>query len=174
VFGDARTASRVESAAHVLESWEKTKKRERAERGEDASALAGVPRSLPALQRAQRIAAKATAAGFRWQDARGALAKLEEELTELRDELGPGVAPPAGEALERAERELGDVLLAAATLGHYTGLDPERALRGALRRYEGRFREMERALAGSLAGVTLERQLEEWRRAKEREEPGRP
>ena len=81
VFGDAR----ADDAAHVLENWEKIKERERKEKRADASALAGVPKTLPALQRANRIGSKAIGAGFRWADADGALAKLEEEVRELRE-----------------------------------------------------------------------------------------
>ncbi|MEO0652391.1 MAG: MazG family protein, partial [Planctomycetota bacterium] len=80
VFGGVE----VDGTGAVVANWEAIKQAERAARkGEDASALAGVPQAMGAVQRAQRLGAKAMATGFRWADARGALAKLREEVDEL-------------------------------------------------------------------------------------------
>ena len=114
VFGDVK----VDSSERAIANWEKIKAAERKQEEKDASALAGVPVALPALQRASRVAAKAISAGFKWADASGALAKLREEMREFEQAW-------AGGDRERVEAELGDVLLAAAFLGHYLGLDPE-------------------------------------------------
>ncbi len=160
VFGEAQ----ADGAAAVVASWERIKQEERRARRADASALAGVPLALPALQRAARLGAKAVAAGFRWSDARGALAKLEEELAELRAALD---AAPRDAA--RVEAELGDVLVSAAFLGHYLELDPERAARAALRRFEARFRSMEAEAGGALRERSPDELLALWTRAKERE-----
>ncbi len=157
VFGDVK----VESSTHAIANWEKIKAAERASEEQDASALAGVPLALPALQRASRIAAKAISAGFRWSDERGALAKLHEEVEELAQALGRGV-----EDRRAVEEELGDVLLAAAFLGHYLELDPERAARGALRRFEQRFRRMEASLGERLRSTPLEGLVAAWQQAK--------
>lgn len=164
VFGDVV----VDGSAAAIANWEKIKQSERATKGEDASALAGVPSSLPALQRALRIGAKARTAGFRWTDAAGALAKLREELDELAAELER--APGADQALrrERIEAELGDVLLSGAFLGCYLDVDPERAARAALRRFEARFREMERDLGPSLRLLSPDALAAAWRAAKAR------
>ncbi len=160
------------SASAVVRSWEATKRAEREAAGEDTSALAGIPVTLPALQRASRMCRKAVAAGFHWKNARGALGKLEEELDELRAELPadlledparPGL-PPAARA--RVEEELGDVLMAAAFLGGYLDLDPEALVRRALRRFEARFRHMESQLGGTLAGRDLDTMMDAWRIAK--------
>jgi MazG family protein len=168
VFADAE----AETPERVLVNWEAIKKQERAGKQEDQSAVAGVPVALPALQRAHRLSGKAVAAGFRWDDPRGALAKVHEEVREL-DEALAGLdltrdgllgADPAQRA--RVEEELGDVLLAAAFLGRYLDVDPERATRTALRRFESRFRAMESELGGALAGQSLERMLSAWRAAK--------
>lgn len=161
VFGEAQ----VSGSGAVVANWERIKQEERRERRADASALAGVPLALPALQRAARLGAKAIAAGFRWSDARGAQAKLDEELGELREALAR--APDDPERSARVEHELGDVLVAVAFLGHYLELDPERAARAALRRFEARFRHMEAALAGPLAERGQDELLAAWRRAKE-------
>ena len=169
VFGELT----VESTGEVLRNWEAIKKAERESQQQDSSALAGVPRALPALQRAERLCGKALAAGFRWDDAAGALAKVEEELVELQGELSPEVlqAPEPAELdahqRERIAAELGDLLMAAAFLGRYLKIDPERALRDALRRFEGRFRWMEARVEGSLAERSLEELMTAWREAKQ-------
>ncbi len=158
VFGDAN----VDSAAHVVENWERIKERERLEKDADASALAGVPSALPALQRANRLGAKAIAAGFRWSDAEGALEKIEEELCEVR------AAFEAGDETAVA-RELGDLLLAAALFGNYVETDAEGAAREAVRRFERRFRTMERTLGGSLRETDLDGLIRAWERVKAEE-----
>ena len=166
VFGDVE----VDGAEHALVNWERIKQAERAKKRADTSALAGVPTAMPALQRADRLNQKAIAAGFRWQDARGAWEKVHEETRELAALWPAEGVPDADDPALRArlEHELGDLLLAGATLGSYLEIDPERALREALRRYEARFRGMEEELDGSLAGHGLETLLEAWGRAKAR------
>jgi tetrapyrrole methylase family protein/MazG family protein len=168
VFGTRGAAS----AEEALARWEAVKKSERGASAKDDSALAGIPRGLPALQRAGRVCDKAIAAGFRWQDAGGALAKLREEIMELEAVL-PSEALARREILEldatRREavaHELGDVLLAAAHLARYVGLEPEQLAREAVRRFEARFRVMERELGGSLTGRALDELLAAWGRAK--------
>jgi ATP diphosphatase len=155
VFGDVR----ADSADAALASWESVKREERAGKKEDASALAGIPAALPALQRARRVCEKAVAAGFRWSDASEAVAKIAEEERELREALEGG--DPA-----RIEHELGDVLLAGAFAASYLGLDPEKLCRDALRRFESRFREMEGALESPLASHSKETLLAAWAKVK--------
>ncbi len=154
VFGSAE----VSSTGEVLENWEAIKEQERAEKQTDASALAGVPKALPALQRANRVGGKAITAGFRWSSVEGALAKLEEEVREVREAIAIG-DPDA------IERELGDVLLAGALLGNYTQVDAERATRSAVRRFEDRFRRVEDEF-GSVRGIDLDQLMAAWERAK--------
>ena len=168
VFGDVT----VDGADEVLTNWEAIKQREREEKEVDASALAGLPKALPALQRAARTCEKAMAAGFRWPAAAGALAKVDEELRELHEALDgaplddpdrPRLAP---DRRARVEEELGDLLLAGAYLGHYLRIDPEAALRAALRRFEGRFRAMEADGEGPLEGSPVAALVARWERAK--------
>ena len=159
VFGDADATS----ADGAIRNWEAIKKAERLAKHGDASAVAGVPAALPALQRTDRIGQKAIAAGFRWQDASGALAKLEEEVRELRE----AVENAGGEGDARVEEELGDVLLAGALVGTYLSIDPERATRSALRRFEQRFRRVEAELGERLRDATLDELVAAWGRAKD-------
>ncbi len=177
VFGDVQ----VDSASEALANWERIKQRERAGAQADASALAGVPAGMGALQRAQRMGKKAVAAGFRWADDGGALDKLKEELAELEQALAGRPpessprksaqhgSPPDELARARIEHELGDVLIAAAFLGNYLRIDPEAAARKALRRFETRFRDMEVTLKKPLQECTLEQMMDAWRAAKAKE-----
>ena len=171
VFGDVA----VEGSEHVVANWEKIKQAEREAKDADQSALAGVPVALPALQRADRIVAKAMSAGFKWSDADGALAKLVEEVRELSAVCAEGRAGAPSEAAgadgdaehrERLEHELGDVLIAAAFLGRYLDIDPERAARRAVRRFERRFRAMETSLGQRLREAPLDELVRAWEAAK--------
>ena len=148
VFGDAEVA---DAAAQSL-AWEETKALERRDKaraqGEAASLLEGIPLALPALTRAQKLQRRAARVGFDWPDAAPVLAKIEEELGELRAEIA-AAAPPA-----RLADELGDLLFAVVNLGRHLGVDGEAALRQTNAKFERRFRAIEAALAA--AGRTLE------------------
>jgi len=158
VFGDVV----AEDADTVLANWEAIKQAERKGSQEDASALAGVPLALPALQRAARISSKAVSAGFKWSNADGAAAKVAEEQRELEQALAAHGMRKGPEV----EHELGDVLLAAAFLASYLELDPESLCRTALMRFEGRFRAMEKDLPGPMKEQTLAVLMAAWERAK--------
>ena len=121
---------------------------ELAKRKEKNDSAAGImrrrPEKLPALTLGSRITEKSAAVGFEWEDWRGALAKAEEEFQELRDALAAGSAGSAGSA--EAENELGDAIFALVNLGRMIKADPERAVRGSIRRFLHRFHVMEQAL----------------------------
>src|SRR6185312_9497431 len=97
VFGDMTAAD----ADEVLRNWEKLKAKEKGERG----ILGGVPRSMPALTRAQRIGEKVSRVGFDWEDSRGSRAKVSEELAELDRAIAAGDATAV-------EEEMGDLFFA--------------------------------------------------------------
>ena len=168
VFGEVV----AKDAETVLANWEAIKKSERADKQEDASALAGVPIALPALQRAARISSKAVSAGFKWSSAEGALAKVEEEQRELEYALEQSgmLADPkakcAPELRAAVEAEMGDVLLSSAFLASYLDLDPEGLCRKALTRFEERFRSMEADLPGPMKDLPLGVLMSAWERAK--------
>ena len=162
VFGDVA----VSGSGEVVKNWERIKADERKQKGQaPRSAIGGVPISLPALVRAERLTEKAGAVGFDWPEARSVLAKVREELDELTEAIEGG-------APERVEHELGDLLFAVANLGRWVKAHPEEALRGALRRFESRFHHIERAL-GERGKSPRESTLDEmdalWDEAKERE-----
>jgi MazG family protein len=128
VFGEVE----VTGSDEVLSNWEKIKKQEYGDRG----VLAGLPRSFPALARAQRISEKVSKVGFDWPDARGSRDKVSEELGELDRAV-------AGESKERVESELGDVLFALVNFARHQGIDAELALRKTSDRFAGRFAHVE-------------------------------
>ncbi len=134
VFADTE----VRDSAEVLQNWSKIKAAER-KHSADTSALAGVPKAMPALIRAQRISEKAASAGFDWRQVSQVITKMREELDEveaaIRDE-GP----------ERVEEELGDVLFATVNLARHLRLRGEDALGKATDRFSDRFRKMEAEL----------------------------
>ena len=171
VFGDAT----AENSAQVLDRWEQIKKVERAEADEDSSALAGIPRGMPALLRAMRVSGKAVTAGFRWRDVAGSLDKLREEMGELEASLPPEALSSLGSpdlddaAWKAIDHELGDVLMAAAFLSSYLGRDPEILVKRALTRFEGRFRAMEADLDGDLRR-DLDELVVAWNQVKQRED----
>ncbi len=135
VFGDA--AARADDD-HVS-AWEVQKLAERLARAE-SGVLAGVPGALPALTRAEKLTARAARVGFDWPDADAVLAKLDEELAELRAEFAAGDAG-------RLEDELGDILFVVANLARKLRVDPEAALRRGNAKFTARFEAVERLLA---------------------------
>jgi ATP diphosphatase len=123
------------AVSDVSDSWEKIKRTER--QGKQKSGiLDDIPVSLPALTRAQKIQKRASRVGFDWADVAGVFEKLEEEICELKEALVEG---------EKAaiESELGDVLFCVVNLARHLDFDAETAMRGATRKFEGRFRLME-------------------------------
>jgi dephospho-CoA kinase len=161
VFGDAK----ADSADHALKNWEKEKAKEKTAPG--ASCLDGVPKNLPALQKAARVIEKVTKVGFQWDDMNGPLSKVEEEFSELRTEIfkleefqkSSAAANPESAAQEtalrqRIEAEMGDLLFTLSNVSFLMKVNPEDALRSTLARFEKRFRHVESRIKG--LGKTLE------------------
>lgn len=141
VFADEK----VSGTGEVLHNWERIKAAERAveagksgERGKkgERGVLGGVPRSLPALTRAQRVGEKVARVGFDWPDARGSRAKVGEEIGEL------DAAIAAGDK-DQIEAELGDALFALVNLARHLDVDAEGALRRTIDKFTGRFEHVE-------------------------------
>jgi nucleoside triphosphate diphosphatase len=156
VFGSERLAD----ADAVREAWERRKVGERAGR---ESMLAGVARSLPALTAAYRLTQKAAGVGFDWAEAADVLAKIDEELAEVRAELD-GTADRA-----RLQEEIGDLLFTVANLARKLEVDPEAALAGTNLKFRRRFAHIETRLAEqgrSVIDATLEEMDALWVEAK--------
>ena len=163
VFG----GERVDSAAAQSVSWEAVKAAERAEkaadRGRAASVLDGVALGLPGLTRAVKLQKRAARVGFDWPEATQVLDKIDEELSEIKEEIA------SGGGHERLEDEVGDLLFVLANLARHLGVDPEAALRHTNAKFERRFHRVEQSFAEGLESVSLDEMEEAWQRAKRRE-----
>lgn len=159
VFGDAV----ARTAREVAANWQRAKDGERA--APDAQAIAdAVPRALPALTRAEKIAARLSRRGFDWPSPRGPLEKLREELNELEAALD-------GTDRAATEHELGDVLLAAASLARHLEMSAELSLRHAVERLVARATAAEaiaRARGIEFHALGAAEQAEVWAEAKSR------
>jgi len=155
-------------------AWEALKQREREAAGEtDTSALAGIARGLPEWQRAIKLQKRAARVGFDWPGPAPVIAKLHEEIDEVRAEFAALDAAPGDAGVrERLEDEIGDLLFVAANLARHAGVDVGSALRRANRKFERRFRAMERLAAQhgtSLAAQPLAAQEGYWQAVKSAE-----
>src|SRR5688500_13568266 len=161
----------VEDADAQTREWDEHKRRER-EAGdhEDVSALAGIARGQPEWQRAVKRQHKAAKVGFDWPGPEPVIAKLHEEIEEVRVEFAAVAADP-GDAMARdkLEDELGDLLFVCANLARHAKVDVGSALRRANLKFERRFRAMEAMAAAdgtALEKLALEEQDRYWERAK--------
>jgi MazG family protein len=158
VFGK----DKLRTSDEVLKQWDVIKKGEKPSL--PASALAGVPRSLPALQKAEKIQRKAAKVGFDWRNADDVLAKIEEELQELK------VAKQTGNRRHYAE-ELGDILFAVVNLARFEKFEAEELLNGTTRKFIRRFEHIEKAVrreGRQLEECTLEELDAHWEAAKKK------
>jgi tetrapyrrole methylase family protein/MazG family protein len=166
VFGEdgARTSG------EVLRSWEAIKAKEREAKGkDDESMLDSVHKGLPAVMEAFQMTTKVSRVGFDWKDADGALAKLDEEVLELRDAIRTKTDSAA------VAEEVGDLLFVAVNVARLTGVDPESALKAANRKFRRRFRHVENQLRRDghrPADSTLEEMDRLWDEAKRAERGG--
>ncbi len=165
VFGDLS----AKDADEVLRNWERLKAKEKAGRG----ILGGVPRSLPALTRAQRIGEKVARVGFDWEDEAGSRKKVGEELAELDRAIASGDR-------SAMEAELGDVLFALVNLARHVAVDAEGALRRTIDKFSRRFAHVEQRVADEHGGwgaggekhtLPLEVLDRYWEEAKRKEAP---
>lgn len=155
VFGDESFGT----AEEVVRQWEERKKEEGKLR---ESILEGVPGTMPALLRAQRLQSRASKVGFDWKKIEDVIGKLEEELGEF------------GRALKeddpvKVEEELGDILFALVNVARFVGVNPEGALRKTIAKFIHRFRHIEMRAAEEgreLRDMTLKEMDNLWEEAK--------
>ena len=161
VFGEAK----IGSADEQTTNWETLKAAER--KNWDSHEI-DVALGLPALMRAAKIGNRAARMGFDWPDSNGVLAKMEEELAELKEAAD---TDPAHRE-ERMAEEIGDFLFASANLARHYKIDPEEALRRANLKFQRRFKAMEARIVdggGSLEEATLDELEAAWQTAKRAE-----
>jgi XTP/dITP diphosphohydrolase len=155
VFGDVK----VSGPSEVEENWEKLKINEN-----DAykPVLSGVPSSLPAIIKANRIQEKVRGVGFDWDKKEQVWDKVLEELYELKEEICKGET-------ENIESELGDLFFSLINASRLYGIDPEAALEKTNRKFIRRFNYLEKETlekGKSLKDMTLEQMNEIWEEAK--------
>ncbi|TYP98812.1 XTP/dITP diphosphohydrolase [Tenacibaculum adriaticum] len=127
IYGDVV----VENEEEVKQNWEKLKLKEGKK-----SVLEGVPRSLPALVKANRIQDKVAGVGFDWEEPHQVWEKVQEELTELNEEIKKGNQ-------ENIEKEFGDVLFSIINYARFIKVNPENALEKTNKKFINRFQYLE-------------------------------
>jgi tetrapyrrole methylase family protein/MazG family protein len=130
VFGNTQ----ADSPEQVLRNWEAIKTAEHGDK--PRSMLDGIPRSLPALRRAHLIQKRVARVGFDWDHVDGALAKLEEEVAEVRAAAASG--DPAA-----IREEIGDLLFATVNVSRFLDQNAEEILEQTIRKFARRFEELE-------------------------------
>ena len=137
IYGDVKVADEEE----VKQNWENIKLKEGKK-----SVLEGVPKSLPAMVKANRIQDKVSGVGFDWEEPHQVFEKLKEELDELQHEV-------AEENSEKIEQEFGDVLFSLINYARFLKIDPESALERTNKKFIKRFQYLESK--AKLLGKTL-------------------
>jgi ATP diphosphatase len=165
VFARADGDAVPDSADRVRTRWEEIKAEERAATTKPKTLLSGIAPTLPALARAYHIGTRAASVGFEWSTTADVVAKIQEEVDELREVVDAGAA--ANHA--RAEEEMGDLLFSIAQLSRRLGIEPETALRKADDKFTKRFERLERTVTDAgrvMKEMTLEELEMEWQRLK--------
>lgn len=142
VFGNVN----ADDAETVVKNWEEIKRQEAGYENRE-SVLDGIPNALPALLRAQKIQGRAARVGFDWAERTDVIAKVDEELAEVKESLDKNDA-------DAVEMELGDLLFAVVNLCRSMNVQAEEALRRANRKFITRFKWMEAEL--ERCGTTFE------------------
>jgi MazG family protein len=151
VFG----TSDARDSGTVLKQWEAIK---REEKKTDSHYLASLPRALPALMRAQKAQSKVARVNFDWTEVRDVIAKVEEELREMKDAI-------TSQDREMIADEIGDVLFAVVNLARKCEIDAESALQKATDKFVARFNRVEdevKARGKKLGDVELAEMDEIW------------
>jgi MazG family protein len=155
VFGNIS----VSGASEVEENWERLKMKEN---HSYKPVLSGVPASLPAIIKSNRIQEKVRGVGFDWEEREQIWEKVQEELKELREEIENGNT-------DRIESELGDVFFSLINASRLYGIDPEAALEKTNRKFIKRFNYLEKETLSkgiSLHDMSLDEMNVIWEEAK--------
>jgi len=153
IYGNVK----VENEEQVKQNWEKLKLKEGKK-----SVLEGVPKSLPALVKAQRIQDKVAGVGFDWKEPKQVFDKVREEIGEFEDEVRQ-------QEKDKMEEEFGDVLFSMINLARHLNINPEAALEKTNKKFIKRFQYLEnKAIADqkSLEDLSLKEMDEIWNEAK--------
>lgn len=160
VFGETA----VSSVQDVRDNWEEIKKGEYRRKGESPGVLDRIPRSLPALMKAQEMGRKAARVGFDWNRTEDVIIKVEEEIAELRQAVKE-------DRPEGIREEIGDILFTIVNLCRFTGVDAEGALQSTNRKFAARFAYVEEKLGENgrtASGASMEEMDRLWEESKKR------
>ncbi|HIF9414870.1 TPA: nucleoside triphosphate pyrophosphohydrolase [Photobacterium damselae] len=163
VFANKQFASEAE----VKANWEAEKAKERADKAVDNSILANVPLAMPALTRADKIQKRCAQFGFDWDSLAPVAEKVVEELDEVMDEYQQVTLDQ-----NRIEEEMGDLLFSVVNLSRHLNVNPERALQKANKKFERRFRKVEKNVLDKgmeISNCSLEQLDQEWNIVKKME-----
>ncbi|MGI2798275.1 nucleoside triphosphate pyrophosphohydrolase [Photobacterium damselae] len=155
------------SEADVKANWEAEKAKERADKAVDNSILANVPLAIPALTRADKIQKRCAQFGFDWDSLAPVAEKVVEELDEVMDEYQQVTLDQ-----NRIEEEMGDLLFSVVNLSRHLNVNPERALQKANKKFERRFRKVEKNVLEKgmeISNCSLEQLDQEWNIVKKME-----
>ena len=155
VFGDIE----VNDAREVEDNWEKLKL---TESDKYKPVLSGVPKSLPAMVKANRVQEKVRGVGFDWEDRSQVWDKVDEELQELKQEISRGKR-------KKIEAEFGDVFFSLINAARLYEIDPESALERTNKKFISRFNYLEEKTiqqGRSLREMSLEEMDQIWEEAK--------
>jgi len=123
---------KVKSTGEILKRWEEIKK---GEKNNGENSLNQIPKSLPSLHYAHLIQQRAARFGFDWENSRDIFKKLDEEITEFKNEVDIEG--------EHAREELGDLFFTLVNISRHLNIDPEDALGSSCRKFIDRFNSME-------------------------------
>lgn len=152
--------SKVENPEAVSKQWEELKMKEKGRK--EQSVLSGVPANLPSLIKSQRLQEKASGVGFDWDDKSQIWDKVNEEMSELSDELKAGNA-------QKAEEEFGDLLFALVNAARLYGIRPDNALEKTNQKFIKRFTYLENETikkGQSLKDMSVQEMDVYWNKAK--------
>jgi MazG family protein len=141
VFGDSDVTCEKELRKH----WDKIKAAEK--NNKDICLLSSIPKSLPALRRAQRVSERAARRGFDWPDQSWVVKKLDEEINELHEAMANGDQ-------KAIEEEIGDTIFTLVNISRLAGIVAEEALQKTTEKFIHRFSKLEEHIAGSNKEIT--------------------
>ena len=148
----------IKSIEDVNEYWEYKKKLERKNKGAK-SALDGVSISLPAVTRSLKLQKRAAKEGFDWENAIDTLKKVKEEVKEVSKEIKDNNK-------KKIKEELGDLFFSCINLSRKLGLDVESVIRDSNRKFEKRFKKMEKNMNKNKLDWNLKNLEKEWQKSK--------
>ena len=138
--------------AAITANWELIKQQERQDKAEQsgrhAGLMEGISSASPAVMRAEKLQKRAAIVGFDWSDLEDVFAKIDEELSELKDAIENKASS------EKVTEEFGDLLFSCVNLARHIEVDSESALRAANRKFESRMGYIETQLGAQ--GVSME------------------